>query len=100
MTLSICDLYDLHAGNLECRICGAVACTTDITCRICNMVEKFIDSSIDDILEDFGSLVTTGVPVQEFIESAMQPRASSVASKRLLHILRRVSKAIEERQGA
>ncbi len=97
MTLTLVELYDLHAGNLKCKICGGVACTRKITCRTCSLIDDFIDSSIDDILEDFGSLLTIGVPVKEFIESAMKPKATSRASRRLLHILIKVSEAIEER---
>jgi hypothetical protein len=98
MALSFVELYDLHLGNLKCKICGATANNANLTCRTCNIIDKFIDSSIDDILEDFGSLLTTNVPVKDFIESAMKPRATSMASKRLLYFLEKVSEAIEKRR--
>ena len=99
MSLTLLEIFDLHAGNLECKICGSIACTTDMKCRVCSTIDKFIDSSLDDILEDLGSLVTTAIPAKDFIESAMKPKATSMSSKRLLYVLSKVSEALEERRS-
>ena len=98
MSLSICELHDLHAGNLKCKICGGTAHRVSMKCHTCFTIDKFIDNSIDDILDDLGSLLALGAH-NDFIESVLEPRAGSLASRRLLHILRRVSRAIEERKA-
>lgn len=98
MSLTLVELCDLHAGKIKCKVCGATASTTSRKCRTCAVITKFIDESIDDVLEDLGSLLTIGTPMKSFIESAMRPKAKSQASKRLLYALKRVSEAIEKRK--
>ena len=68
-----------------------------MTCSTCKMIDKFIDNSIDDILGDLGPLLTISIP-DDFVESVIAPKAGSISSRRLLHILRKVSEEIEERK--
>ena len=96
-------LCQLRSGRLRCKICGDIACTYSRKCRACHLGEKFIESTVSGLLKDFGPLLAQcpsaypfGVPVSRFVEEVMKPRATTRASKRLVHFMTRASKDLEK----